>query len=632
MPPSDREPFLICAEELHNFLLEAFRLGNQIRYKFMKGLRAMDDGGFYQLYSCSNVVQYSQMYFGYGKTLTEDLIRVAEKLEALPLCVAAFESGELCWSSLKEITRVAIPGTEKAWLDLARGRSSHDVKLEVEAAVLADRHEPRKNPYGLPGIKLDMDFQFAPEQYDLVEKALRKVAGEIEGPLGGKRPSPEAALLYLAQRIMETDPVASDRAEKKGAPATIVYRHCPACRISHVIMKDGPMEVVPEVIERMEAEADKVVISPEEELGPEAIQEVRARAARAAEGAPGAARPSEPSSEEAQPEAESTLLEAEGDMPGAEGTVPNPEGTVPKSERDKPNTPALTRRILLRDNNVCTNTFCGRRAGLTAHHIVFRSRGGKTAIYNEISLCRCCHALAHTGLLRITSTEVGEVRFEARADKCRLDLAALREKVASAPVVVVADSQRRGGLAPARAGAPCPPEGSTSASPPAGSPGAAGSPGPGGAAAAGGNPAQPEVSGSALPGRPGGGIPAAVGCLEPARAGVTGAAPTSSRDCRDPSCGKNWRDPVLEPFVRALRSLGYRQDEARERVQEAAEHFQSLGVAAKEEQILKRALMHRRLREKAAGVLSGNISTDAREAARVATTKATTTTAAAATA
>jgi hypothetical protein len=38
--------------------------------------------------------------------------------------MAAFESGELCWSSLKGITRVAKLGTEKAWLDFARGRSS----------------------------------------------------------------------------------------------------------------------------------------------------------------------------------------------------------------------------------------------------------------------------------------------------------------------------------------------------------------------------------------------------------------------------------------------------------------------------------------------------------------------------
>jgi hypothetical protein len=572
-PSGDEEPSPISPQELHNFLLEAFRLGNQIRYKFMKGLRRMADGGYYQDYACSSVVQYTKKYFGYSKTLTDDLLNVAEKLEVLPLCVAAFESGELCWSSLKEITRVAIPGTEKAWLDLARGRSSHDVGLEVEAAVLADRREPRKNPYGLPGIKLRMGFEFAPEQYDLVEKALRKVGCEIEGPLGGKRPSPEAALLYLAQRIMETDSAASDRVEKKGAPATIVYRHCPACRISHVIMKDGPMEVPPEVIERAEAEADKVVISPEEELGPAATLEARARAPRALEDATGAARAAEPSSEEAQPEAESTLLEAEGDRPGAEGTVPNPDGTVPKSERDKPNTPALTRRILLRDNNICANTFCGRRAGLTAHHIVFRSRGGKTAIYNEISLCRICHALAHTGLLRITSTEVGEVRFEPRADKCRLDLAALREKVAGAPLVAVAVSPRPGGLVSTGVG-------------------------PG-----------PAVAGSALTGRPDGGIPAAVGSLETARPDAAGAAQASS---------KNWRDPVLEPLVRALRSLGYLVDEARERVWEAAEHFRALGQTAKEEQILKRALMHRRLREKAAGVLSGNISTDAREAARAA--------------
>jgi len=61
-------------------------------------------------------------------------------------------------------------------------------------------------------------------------------------------------------------------------------------------------------------------------------------------------------------------------------------------------------------------------------------------------------------------------------------------------------------------------------------------------------------------------------------------------------------------MVRALRSLGHRADEARERVQEAVEHFESLGQAPKEEQILKRALMSRRSCEKM----------DAREAAKAA--------------
>jgi hypothetical protein len=495
---AELDPFRISGEEIHGFLLEAFRLGNQIRYKFMKGLQAMDEGLYYKLYASSDVAQYAQKFFGCSNTLTADLIRVAGKLEELPLCLAAFESGELCWSSLLFITRVAKPGTEKAWLDFARGRSSHDVKREVQAAVAAGCDAPRKNPYGLPGVKLRMGLQFTPEQHDLVEKALRKVAGEIKGPLGGQKPSPEAALLFVAQRIIETDCLLSDRVEKKGPLSTILYRHCPACRISHVVTKDGPMEVPPEVIERAEAEADKVVISPEEELGPEA------------------------------------------------------RGTVPKAERDKPNTPALTRRVLLRDNGVCANTYCSHRAGLNAHHVIWRSKGGKTEIWNEISLCRGCHTLVHAGLLRITSTELGEVKFEPRADKRPLDLAALREKVVKAPVVEVVVPASGDGLVPRRLGPV-----------PAGSHGA------------------------------------------PASAGAP-AAPAAGQ-----ASGRTSQGPELEPLVWALRNLGHRADAARERVHEAAEHFERLGQTPKAEQILKRALMRRDARDKM----------DAREAAKAASAK-----------
>ena len=44
---------------------------------------------------------------------------------------------------------------------------------------------------------------------------------------------------------------------------------------------------------------------------------------------------------------------------------------------------------------------CSNRGTLFAHHVVFRSHGGRTAIENEVCLCQSCHSLVHDGLLTV---------------------------------------------------------------------------------------------------------------------------------------------------------------------------------------------------------------------------------------
>src|SRR6266498_1957576 len=47
------------------------------------------------------------------------LILLAKRLEKLPQIEAAFHSGEVPWTKIREIARIAKPDTEQVWLDLA---------------------------------------------------------------------------------------------------------------------------------------------------------------------------------------------------------------------------------------------------------------------------------------------------------------------------------------------------------------------------------------------------------------------------------------------------------------------------------------------------------------------------------
>jgi hypothetical protein len=118
---------------------------------------------------------------------------------------------------------------------------------------------------------------------------------------------------------------------------TILYRLCPKCREKALLTKDGPVEVPHEHLDLIEGEARKVTIPPEEEIELELVEKEK---------------------EDGEPQ-----------------------------EIDPPNSAGLVRKVLHRDGCVCANPHCRRKLGLHAHHIRYRWKGGKTALFNEIACC-----------------------------------------------------------------------------------------------------------------------------------------------------------------------------------------------------------------------------------------------------
>ena len=86
------------------------------------------------------------------------------------------------------------------------------------------------------------------------------------------------------------------------------------------------------------------------------------------------------------------------------------EGCADPVVIDGPTPAKLRRRILAREAGRCANPRCHYQ-GDHCHHIVFRSRGGKTELANEVAVCTTCHALVHAGLLRVSGRADGELRW-----------------------------------------------------------------------------------------------------------------------------------------------------------------------------------------------------------------------------
>jgi len=98
-----------------------------------KWLLAAQRAGVHARLGYGSFFEYIERLFGYSPRLTHDKLRVAGALEGLPQLAQALREGAATWSSVRELTRVAIPETERAWLDAASGRTAHEVERFANA-------------------------------------------------------------------------------------------------------------------------------------------------------------------------------------------------------------------------------------------------------------------------------------------------------------------------------------------------------------------------------------------------------------------------------------------------------------------------------------------------------------------
>src|SRR6187399_1179299 len=90
-------------------------------------LRARRSGAHVRL-GFASFLEYTERLFGYGPRLTQEKLRVAEALEEVPETARALQTGAISFSHARELTRVATPATEKAWLEATRGKTVREVE------------------------------------------------------------------------------------------------------------------------------------------------------------------------------------------------------------------------------------------------------------------------------------------------------------------------------------------------------------------------------------------------------------------------------------------------------------------------------------------------------------------------
>jgi 5-methylcytosine-specific restriction endonuclease McrA len=90
--------------------------------------------------------EYLEDVLGCSPRQASERVRVATALEDLPDLAEALATGELHFSAIRELTRVATRATEQAWLDDARGKNLRQIEQAVAGRKRGDRPSDPADP------------------------------------------------------------------------------------------------------------------------------------------------------------------------------------------------------------------------------------------------------------------------------------------------------------------------------------------------------------------------------------------------------------------------------------------------------------------------------------------------------
>ncbi len=323
-------------------------------------LRYAEELKLWRAFGFGSLIEYMERAMGYKPHTAAERLRVARVIAELPLVADALERGELAHSAVRELSRVAVPETEAAWLEAIRGKSLREIEAVVSGHkpgdLPTDGTEPRLH-------RRTITLEVSPETYDLL-RTMHKLAAEEHG----QRLSDDELIASLFRRAYGdggSDRGAGEgagegaRGGKGGSPAyKIAIKQCPDCKRAWQFSGGRDIEVGPEVAEC--AACDAV------HLG---------------------------SLDAAVPERATTTV-----------------------------TPRKREQVLARDGYCCAVKGCRRNIGLDVHHIEYQSRGGGHEISNIVSICDLHHKAVHLGKLVIRGTAPDYLTFEFRKPRDRRNI------------------------------------------------------------------------------------------------------------------------------------------------------------------------------------------------------------------
>jgi hypothetical protein len=203
-------------------------------------LRHAEELRLWRGWGFGSMIEYMERAMGYAPHTAAERLRVARALTELPLIAEALEHGQLAHSAVRELARVAVPDTEEAWLEAARGKSLREVEAMVSGHkpghLPTDDTEPRLH-------RKKITLEISPETYDIWRK-LHALAAEEHG----QRLSDDELIPSVFRRAYGDGRAGGG--DQAGSPAyKIAIKQCPDCKRAWQYSGGRDIEVDPAVAE-----------------------------------------------------------------------------------------------------------------------------------------------------------------------------------------------------------------------------------------------------------------------------------------------------------------------------------------------------------------------------------------------
>jgi uncharacterized protein DUF222/HNH endonuclease len=373
LPHTDELPI----EELEAQITELAGHLNAANYRWLLLIREFDrrlgwvDG---KLASCAHWLNFK---CGLNLGAAREKVRVAHTLSSLPLISAAMSRGELSYSKVRALTRVASPATEKDLLNIALHGTAHHVEKTVRLFRRAMQAEELSREASQQANRT-LSYYYE-EDGSLV---LQARVPALAGALVVKALQAAMAQLPGTEEVIET-----------GEPV----------RLSHAARRaDALVRMAESSLERMESNsmtADHYQVV------------VHVDAETLCSTAPGR------SYVEHGPTLPVETIRRIGCDASLVAVLEDGQGKVLNVGRKTRSIPPAIRRALASRDPGCQFPGCTFAKFLDAHHIEHWADGGETKLSNLVTLCRWHHRLVHEGEIHVESRPNGGWRFSTPGGK-----------------------------------------------------------------------------------------------------------------------------------------------------------------------------------------------------------------------
>ncbi|MEX2495759.1 MAG: DUF222 domain-containing protein [Woeseia sp.] len=384
-------------------------------YQLLVMIREFDEKRYWHWPGLCSCAHWLNFKCGIGMNAAREKVRVAHALAGLPKISEAFRKGELSYSKVRAMTRIADPANEDYLLMIARHGTAYHVEKLVskyrrckrlqETATANARHRAREVScrYDTDGTVV-VRARLPAEQGELVMKAL-ELAME-------RRQTDERAALRAAEKAGSPaaaglEPLAASHADALTEIAESYLNHG-ASPASTADRYQVVMHVSAETL-KGNSDVSAETLNDDPDVSAETSEHVNSGISHV-EGGPTIA--AETARRIACDCSRVLLLEDDDGEPLSIG----------RKSRSIP--PAIRRALSLRDDG-CRFPGCTHRYFVDGHHIRHWADGGETRLDNLVQLCRRHHRMVHEGGVSCERLADGRIAFKDRCRQVLSDIAVL---------------------------------------------------------------------------------------------------------------------------------------------------------------------------------------------------------------